>query len=106
MDLHNLSLEELNQLEKNLKSEIETRRKMDEARLVDDIRQKAAQLGLSADELISRLRAAPTGKSGRPKGAAVFVHPETHAHWSGRGRKPRWVEAWIASGRSLEELRA
>lgn len=106
MDLHNLSLEELNQLEKNLKAEIATRRKMDEARLVDDIRSKAAQLGLSADELINRLRAMPVGKSGRPKGAAVFVHPETRAHWSGRGRKPRWVEAWLASGRSLEELRA
>lgn len=106
MELHKLSFEELNQLDKNLKAEIAARRKIDEARLVDDIRHKAAQLGLSAEELVTRLRNAPTGKTGRPKGAAVFVHPETHASWSGRGRKPRWVEQWLESGRSLEELRA
>lgn len=106
MDLHKLSYDELNQLDRNLKAEIAARRKNDEAKLVDDIRSKAAQLGLSAEELINKLRNAQSGKSSRPKGAAVFVHPETRAHWSGRGRKPRWVEAWIESGRSLEELRA
>ena len=105
MDLHKLSFDELNQLDRNLKAEIAARRKNDEAKLVDDIRSKAAQLGLSAEELINKLRNTQGGKS-RPKGAAVFVHPETRAHWSGRGRKPRWVEAWIESGRSLEELRA
>lgn len=106
MDLNKLSYDELNQLEKNLKTEILTRRKNDEAKLVEDIRAKAAQLGLSADDLIAKLKAGPVGKSGKPKGAAVFVHPETRAHWSGRGRKPRWVEAWLESGRSLDELRA
>lgn len=106
MELNKLSFDELNQLERTLKAEIAARRRNDEAKLVDDIRSKAALLGLSAEELINKLRSGQGSKGSKPKGAAVFVHPETRAHWSGRGRKPRWIEAWIQSGRSLEELRA
>ncbi|WP_229467585.1 H-NS histone family protein [Massilia sp. Mn16-1_5] len=26
--------------------------------------------------------------------------------WSGRGRKPAWVKAWVASGKSFEDAEA
>jgi hypothetical protein len=35
----------------------------------------------------------------------IYSHPEEPSlTWTGRGRKPKWVEAWIASGRTLDQL--
>lgn len=35
-----------------------------------------------------------------------YRHPEEPSlEWTGRGRKPRWVELFLASGRTLEDLK-
>ena len=34
-----------------------------------------------------------------------YRHPENAGlEWTGRGRKPKWVEAWVANGGSLDNL--
>jgi DNA-binding protein H-NS len=39
-----------------------------------------------------------------PKVEQKFKHPEDKKKtWSGRGKQPRWVMEFLASGRSLEE---
>lgn len=40
--------------------------------------------------------------------AVAYRHPENHElTWSGRGRQPKWVEAWLAQeGKTLEQLAA
>lgn len=41
------------------------------------------------------------------KPRAIYCHPEnSDLTWNGRGRKPKWVEAWLASGRTIDELKA
>lgn len=35
----------------------------------------------------------------------AYIHPHSRMTWSGRGRKPRWVEEWLEAGNSLEELK-
>lgn len=35
-----------------------------------------------------------------------YTHPHNGMSWSGRGRKPRWVEEWLEAGNTLEELLA
>jgi ParB/RepB/Spo0J family partition protein len=52
----------------------------------------------------------------KPSGAAArfrtmikaeYAHPENHELcWTGRGRKPKWVENWLKDGGTLEQLRA
>jgi DNA-binding protein H-NS len=34
-----------------------------------------------------------------------YRHPENvELEWTGRGRKPKWVEAWVANGGSIDNL--
>ena len=47
------------------------------------------------------------GVAGRPKKAVKpkYRNPEDPDQtWSGRGRKPEWVNAWLESGKELSEL--
>ncbi|HLO65300.1 MAG TPA: ParB/RepB/Spo0J family partition protein [Azonexus sp.] len=38
---------------------------------------------------------------------ALYTHPENaDLAWTGRGRKPKWVEAWLDNGGTLEQLLA
>lgn len=103
MDLSHLSLEELNALSQQIHLAIAKRRKAAEGALLVEIQQKAALLGISLNELRSRL--AGSGRAGvRGKAAVRFRNPETGAEWSGRGRKPLWYLAWLESGRLEKEL--
>ena len=46
--------------------------------------------------------------SSRAKGRKVapkYRDPDTGDTWSGRGRKPKWLEAKIEAGRTLEDLK-
>ena len=100
MDIQHLSLEQLLHLQKQVAAEIGNRRVADELKILDEIRQKVAYLGLSPEDLASRLQ----GRAKRTV-APQFRDPASGALWSGRGRKPRWVDAWLNSGRALDELR-
>lgn len=75
----------------------------------------ARSFGLDPDAI----RGGQDGKAKRaPEGAAaiatttpsaiVYRHPEMTEllTWSGRGRKPKWVEAWIDQGGTLADLTA
>ena len=42
-----------------------------------------------------------------PREMRVYRNPsDPWDTWNGRGRKPKWVQKWLAEGRSLEELEA
>ena len=100
MDLHSLNLEDLLQLQQRVEVEIVNRRSAQEQQVLEEIRQKAAQLGLNPEELVTKLQ----GKA-KNTVAPKFRDPASGTLWSGRGRKPLWVEAWLSSGRSIDDLR-
>lgn len=61
-------------------------------------------INLRGDELLLILRAAAAPKKQRP--TVPYQHPEDNdLTWSGRGRKPKWVQDWIANGGTLEDLK-
>ncbi len=98
IDLNTLSKDELLKLrtdvEKALKS-IDTRRKAEAKRAADEV---AKKFGFSLDDLMS-----DTGKG--PKGVPRFANPADPAQtWTGRGRKPKWVNEWLDQGNDLEGL--
>jgi len=102
--LDKLSLDELKQLQNDVAIaiyEYEERRK-EEAKAA--IEAKAKEFGFSLDELLSDEKGKSKGKSA--KIAPKYADPaDPTVTWSGRGRKPKWVEAYLAEGKSLDDLK-
>lgn len=96
-----MNLDQLKQLKKDIEKAINSY----EARRLADARKaleaKAAELGVSLSEVMG-------GKPAKAAKAAVsakYAHPENAAiTWSGRGRKPKWVEAALAAGKTMADL--
>lgn len=104
IDLSQYSLDELSQVEALVRQERQKRREQQEESLYRDIREKISALGISPDDLVKRLGA--SGKGSRGKVAPQYRDPANPANtWTGRGRKPVWVQAWLDQGRSIDELR-
>ena len=100
MDLSQLSVAELNSLQADITREIARRRKSEADSLVNEFRQRAAALGLSVEDLVSGKSPAKRGKV-----AVKYRHPDDSSlTWTGRGKRPRWVEAWLQGGHSIEQL--
>lgn len=54
------------------------------------------------DAQVVRKQSEPPAKPGKPM---PYRHPHKGMTWSGRGKKPAWVEEWISAGNALEELK-
>ena len=103
MDLNSLDLKELKKLEAEVRNRIATYedRKMAEARA--ELEAKAKELGFSLSALVGG--GAPKGRKATSSVAPKYAHPENPSMtWSGSGRKPKWVEAALAAGKSLDDL--
>lgn len=104
-DLASMTLEQLHQLDAAVQREMQQRRSQEEENLYREIREKISVLGISTDDLLKRLG---SGKSApiKPRLPPQFRDPNNAANtWSGRGRKPLWVDAWLKQGRSIDDLR-
>lgn len=91
--------QELLNQRKELEKQIEAARKQETAEVVAQIRKLMADFQLSIGDI--------TSKSSAVKGSKVapkYRNPETGDTWTGRGRQPKWVEAALASGKTLEDL--
>ena len=91
----------------------EARREAARRKLLEEFRARAAEMGLSPDELLGdgALPGRPRGKArSGGKGAqasprpARYRDPETGETWSGRGRVPRWLKAAEQRGRKREKF--
>lgn len=103
IDLSKLSLEELESLAKDIETEITTRRVAERERVLQQMRELAASIGATPEQLF--------GAGGKPTAKVVAVkyrHPEDPAlTWTGRGKRPQWVTEYLAvEGRTIEELAA
>lgn len=93
------TLQELIAQQQELTRQIEAARKAEVADAVAQIRKLMADYNLSVEEI--------TEKASPKKGAKVaakYRNPETGDTWTGRGRQPKWVEAALASGKTLDDL--
>jgi len=62
---------------------------------------KVSDLGMSATAKSSKRQ--PSEET-RPKVAAKYRDDATGQTWSGRGLKPKWLTAQLASGKTLEDF--
>jgi DNA-binding protein H-NS len=103
MDLSALSVAELNKLLADIPKEISRREKGEKARVRKELEALAAAQGYSLEELYGD-GGEKTKRAGKPV-AAKYRHPENGAlTWSGRGRQPKWVVEFLASGGKIETL--
>lgn len=104
MDISNLSVQELETLKTRLPGEIERRRNEVRSDAIKKVEEFAKSLGFTVEDLFGG-RGRKSNKDGRVKVAAKFRHPtNTGLTWTGRGRKPAWVEEYLQSGK-LEDLK-
>ena len=78
------------------------------AAAISQIKQLMAQHGLTAADLGAKASKAPkASKAGPRKGSKVpvkFRDPASGNAWSGRGLKPKWLQAALAQGRKLSDF--
>lgn len=103
MDLSKLSIAELHTLQDQIKQTLKEREQTERAQAREQILAIAQKAGISLKDLVS------TAKPRSGKGSSVAVryrHPaDASLQWTGRGRQPKWVQEWVASGQSLDALR-
>lgn len=96
-----------------LQTQAERMRKGSFDKAVGQIRDLMEKNGISIEQLTEALAA--KGKKGRKPGKAgggtpTAVKPKYESPtdptvtWTGRGRKPKWVQEWVDGGNDLEKL--
>lgn len=88
-----------------LRKQAEDLRNQERAGVIEELRKKIAEYGLTAGDLKLGGRAAKrsTGVVA-PKSAAKYRSPTGETWSGGRGRKPRWIAEALAAGKSLTEF--
>ena len=119
MELNKLSLIELRRLKQRVEAEIKKRDDSARRDLLKKMQRLAADHGMTLDQVVGkpssageskqahRGRSAAAAKPGRKIGKVPqkYRHPDNaDLGWTGRGRKPLWVQDWIATGKSVDEL--
>ncbi|WP_127106446.1 H-NS family nucleoid-associated regulatory protein [Pararhodobacter zhoushanensis] len=99
-DLESLSLKELKQLQKDVDAAITEFKDRERKKALAEVEAFAKERGLSPSDL-SELTSKRTRKAAVPKYANPADDSQT---WTGRGRRPRWIEAALAEGKSLEDM--
>ena len=89
-----------------LMAEAEQARKNELASVIADIKAKMKQYGINVADL-GGSASASTKKAGKTKSAAPAKYrgPNGELWAGGPGRKPEWVRAVLAAGKSVEDYR-
>jgi DNA-binding protein H-NS len=100
IDLDALSLKELKDLQSQVAKTISGYEDRKKAEAIAALEEQAKSFGFALSELVSA-SGAKRRKPVKPKYANPANRAET---WTGRGRKPRWVEAALKAGKKIEDL--
>lgn len=106
IDLNHLSIRELEVLIESAKALIETKRAEARVNAKAEIEKIAADAGVSVEELLG-LGTGKTKKAGGVKKpvADKYRNPKDHTQtWSGRGKRPRWLQEILDKGGKLENF--
>ena len=104
MDLSTLSVPQLRELQQQIPAELKRREVQDKANILNEVRAFAKARGYAIEDLLGKEAKVKAISSGN-KVKVKYRHPENpELEWTGRGRKPKWVEAWVATGASIDNL--
>jgi DNA-binding protein H-NS len=101
VDLSKLTIEELESLARDIEIEVVSRREAERERVLQQMRELAASIGTTPEDLFRRSGKLPE----KVAVAAKYRHPDDPSlTWSGRGKRPLWVTEALAAGKTLDEL--
>ncbi len=105
ISLTNLTIDKLKALRADIDAELLQRKKDSRKKVMAEVQKLLAQNDMSLDDLPAR----PGRKRGsggtRGKVPAKYANPKNAAEtWTGRGRKPLWVEAHLKAGGKVADL--
>ena len=105
MDLSSLSVSQLRELAQQIPAEIKKREAQDKVNFLNEVRAMAKSRGYAIEDLLAKDSKAKSSSGIKVK--VKYRHPQdADLEWTGRGRKPKWVEAWLANGGSLDQILA
>lgn len=112
IEISQLPLADLQQLLVALPKEIEKRRAQERALVREELAALARARGFNLDDLLASPQftgdpaaIADSGRTQRRPAPVKYRHPlQAELAWSGRGKTPRWINAWIAEGKTMAEL--
>jgi len=87
-----------------LEKQIIDAQREERAAAIAQVKTLMTQYGLTLADIGARSVAGNKRTSSGAKLPAKFRDPGTGATWSGRGLKPKWLEAALATGRSLTDF--
>lgn len=89
-----------------LRRQAEELRNQERAGVIEEVRKKIAEYGLTASDLKLAARSSKrsTPAASAPKAAAKYRSPTGETWSGGRGRKPRWITEALAAGKSLSDF--
>ncbi|MGB7194494.1 MAG: H-NS histone family protein [Collimonas pratensis] len=105
MDLSKFSIVELRALQDQVKQVLTDLEQQEQAKAREQILAIAHSAGISLQDLLAAQGRGKIVASGA-KVAVRYRHPsDALLQWTGRGRQPKWVQEWVASGQSLDAIR-
>ena len=105
-DLAKLPYEDLIKVQEAVAGLIQQQRHAAKQDLLKEIQEKASALGRSFDDLLPEKGKGKEKAKSNPPGPAKYKNPNDPSKtWSGRGRKPKWLEEWLAGGGNLDGLK-
>jgi DNA-binding protein H-NS len=101
-ELLTLSRKELQDLRNQIDEAMRSAERNERKVALEEAAKAAAKFGYSLSDLVD---AKSTSKAGKSKLPAKYRNPENPEQtWSGRGRRPQWVNSAIEEGRVLEDF--
>lgn len=86
---------------REIEQELERRRVEGLARLILTIKSQVKDSGFTIQEVARELVKVKHSQS-----EALYIHPKNPLlTWTGKGRKPRWIQEALAKGSKLEDFR-
>jgi DNA-binding protein H-NS len=87
-----------------IEQKIEEAARSERAEAIAKVRALMAEHGLSLADLSARSAPRKAGGGGGGKVAAKYRNAATGDSWSGRGLRPNWLKAALATGKKLEDF--